>query len=88
MAKINEYFNVGDRAGINSERLLEILETMYKDLAIAVNRKPDVYTRTTDGLGTDSFLSNGDISINLNTNKVEMITNHPTSSSVTWTTLS
>jgi hypothetical protein len=64
------------------------LQRMYTDLAVAINRKPDIYQRTTDGQINDTFLANGDININLNTNKVEMLTNHPTSTTVTWTQLS
>ena len=77
MAKIPEFFQVGDRSQMTVEKLLVIVETMYRDLAIAVNRKPDVYERTTDGQTGDTFLSNGDLNINSLTNKVEMITNHP-----------
>jgi hypothetical protein len=70
------------------EKLLDIIEDMYRQLAVALNRKPDVVTRDTDGQTTETFLSNGDININLSTNKVEMLTNHVDASTVTWTTLS
>lgn len=88
MAKIPEYLNVGSREEMTIEELLRVIEKMYIDISTALNRKPDIYQRTTDGLSTDTFLSNGDININLNTNKVEMLTNHPTSTTVTWTQLS
>jgi len=88
MAKILEYLNVGNRQDMTVEELLLIIEKMYIDLATAINRKPDVYQRTTDGLVSDTFLSNGDLNINLNTNKVEMLTNHDTSTTVIWTALS
>lgn len=88
MAKIPEFYNVGDRDSITPERLLVILEDMYSQIATSLNQKADVVERSTDGQTTDTFLSNGTININLNTNKVEMLTNHDTSSSVTWTTLS
>lgn len=61
---------------------------MYEDLATAVNGKPDLYQRTTDGQTTDTFLAQGAININLNTNKVEMLTNHSSPSVVVWTQLS
>ena len=70
------------------EELVEKLQRMYTDLATAINQKPDLVQRTTDGLTTDTFLSQGTININLTTDKVEMLTNHPTQTSVTWTTLS
>lgn len=88
MAKVPEYYNVGDRTQMTVEKLLVIVEDMYRDLAIALNRKPDVYERNTDGQSSDTFLSNGDININRLTDKVEMITNHPTAATVTWTQLS
>ncbi len=88
MAKIAEFYQVGDRSQMTVEKLLVIVENMYRDLAVAVNRKPDVYEREVDGQSTDTFLSNGDININRLTDKVEMLTNHTSSTSVTWTQLS
>ncbi len=88
MAKVQEFYNVGDRTNVTVEQLLDIIEDMYKVLAIAVNTKPDIYQRSTNGLVTDTFLSNGDININTSTLRVEMLTAHPTVSTVTWTTLS
>ena len=88
MAKIPEVFNFGNRENLDIPGLLLILERMYIDLAIAINRKPDVFERTTDGQVSDTILSNGSININLNTNKVEMLTNHVNTTTVTWTKLS
>lgn len=88
MAKIPEIYGVGDRGEIDVEELLVILEDMYRTLAIAINRKPDIYTRDTDGQTTDVLLSDGDINVNLSTNKVEMLTNHTSTTAVTWTQLS
>ena len=88
MAKITEYFNFGESENMTQEELMLRLQRMYTDLAVAINRKPDIYQRTTDGQISDTFLANGDININLNTNKVEMLTNHTTSTTVTWTQLS
>jgi len=88
VAKLTEYFAFGNVEDNNLEELIKNLERMYTDLAVAINSKPDVYQRTTDGQTTDTFLSNGDININSTTNKVEMLTAHPTQASVTWTTLS
>ena len=86
MAKVPEYYNIGNRENLTIERLLEILEDMYKQLAIAVNKKPDLYQRTTDGLVSDTILGNGTININTNTQKVEMLVDR-TSTTVTWKTL-
>ena len=88
MPKILEYLNVGNREDMTVEELLRIIEKMYIDISTALNKKPDIIQRTTNGLATDTFLSNGDININLSTNKVEMLTNHTSSTNVTWTQLS
>jgi hypothetical protein len=87
LSKISETFNVGDRENISPERLLLLLETMYFDLASAINRKPDVYERDTDGLTTDIALSNGDININTTTENVEMLTSHTDPTTVIWTAI-
>jgi len=88
MAKVPETYDVGDSENISPERLLRIMQDMYKDLAIQLNKKPDLYQRSTDGLVTDTFLSNGDININTTTKKVEMLTEHTSSTIVGWTQLS
>jgi len=84
MAKIPEYYNVGNRDNITNEELLRIMEDMYKKIAIALNKKPDIFERETNGLSTDTQLSIGSININTNTNKIEMLVAHPTAASVTW----
>lgn len=88
MARISETFDFGNVDDISIEELLWNLQIMYTQLAVAINTKPDIVQRDTDGQNSDTFLSNGDININTNTLKVEMLTSHPTSSTVTWTTLS
>ena len=88
MARISETFNFGDRSDISPEKLYELLERMYMDLAEAINSKPDLYQRETDGQTTDTFLAQGSININLSTDKVEMLTNHLSQTAVTWTKLS
>lgn len=88
MARIPENFNIGDRSELTIDGLLLILERMYADLAIAVNGKPDLYQRQVNGQTDDTFLAQGSININLNTNKVEMLTNHVNPTTVTWTQLS
>jgi len=86
MAKVPEYYNIGSREDLTVERLLEVLEDMYKQLAIAVNKKPDLYIRGTDGQVTDTFLNNGDLNLNSTTQKVEMLVDR-TAIAVTWKTL-
>lgn len=88
MPKIIEYLNVGNRENLTVQELLLIVEKAYQDIATALNKKPDIIQQTTDGSTSDTFLSNGDIHINLSTNKVEMLTNHDTESTVIWTQLS
>lgn len=88
MPKIAETFSLPKSGDLSQEELLNLIETLYRDLAIAINRKPDIITRNTDGVATETFLSNGDININLTTDKVEMVTNHTSSTNITWTQLS
>lgn len=88
MARIPETFNFGDAVGLTTEELTIKLQRMYTDLAEAVNSKPDLVQRTIDGQTTDTFLAQGTININLNTDKVEMLTNHVNPTTVTWTQLS
>lgn len=88
MAKINETYPLGDTSKLTSEDLARILADMYRDLAVAINQKPDIIIRTTDGLATDTFLSNGTINVNTATDKVEVLTNHTSTSNVTWTPVS
>ena len=92
MVKIPETYNVGDRDNITQERLLELLEDMYTQLAVAINQKPAIYTRNVSGTPTaasaaDDFVSIGDINIKTDTGDVEIATQHDTSSTVVWTTL-
>ncbi len=86
MPRISETYNLGSIEDL--EELIRQLQEMYTQLAVAINQKPDVYQRTTDGQTTETFLANGDININLNTNKVEMLTNHVDPTTVIWSTLS
>jgi len=87
MAKIPEHYNMGSREKVTPERLFELIERMYTDIAVAVNKKPDIYETDVDGVVGATYLANGDININNATNKVEMVTNHG-STTVTWKTLS
>jgi hypothetical protein len=84
MAKISEYYNIGNRNDLSQERLLEIIEDMYQILATAVNKKPDFFERSTDGQTADTELANGSLNLNSSTKKIEMLVDHPTSSTVTW----
>lgn len=88
MARIPETFNIGDNQDLSLEKLLELMQRMYTDLAEAVNSKPDLYQRDIDGLTTDTFLANGSININTTTLKVQMLTRHINPTTVTWTQLS
>ncbi len=85
--KISEEFNVGAADNMSPSDLLRVMTTMYRELAIAINRKPDIIERTVDGVVTDTFLSNGDININTSTDNVEMLTNHTSATAVNWKTL-
>lgn len=88
MARLPESFPIGQNENIDLETLLELMQRMYTDLAIAINQKPDLVQRTTDGQPNDGFLDQGTININTGTLKVEMLTAHTGQTSVTWTKLS
>lgn len=88
MARISEFFDFGDKDNLSLEELMVQLERMYTDLAVAINSKPDLVQRNVDGQVGDTFLAQGTININLNTDKVEMLTNHTSPTAVTWTQLS
>ena len=49
MAKVRENINFGDEESITIKSLIAILDEAYRDLAIAVNKKPDLYYRASDG---------------------------------------
>ena len=68
------------------EQLLDTMLDMYTQIAMQLNKKPDVYQRETDGQASDTFLSEGDININTTTQKVEMLVDR-TATTVTWKTL-
>ena len=88
MARLPDFFNIGNVNDIDNQQLLIILERMYLDLAEAINAKPDLVIRTVDGQTSDTFLADGTLNINSSTNKVQMLTNHTSATTVTWTTLS
>jgi len=88
MAKLSETYQAGSTDNLSIEQLYLIILDMYKDLAVAVNRKPDIVKRDTDGLTTDVLLAIGTININTTTLKVEMLTDHIDPTTVVWTTLS
>ncbi len=76
MGRVIETFTYGTQDDLTLESLLVLLERAYIDLARAVNTKPDVYERATDGLTTDVGLANGSININTSTLKIEMLAKH------------
>lgn len=85
MAKIPESYSYGDNEETTIEDIKDIVKDIYKDLAVAINKKPDIYFRSSNGLPSDTLLSIGDININSNTGKVETLVAHPTQTTVTWT---
>lgn len=87
MGRIPDTFNFGSTEEMSIEELVDKLQRMYMDLAEAVNSKPDLYQRETDGQVDDTILAQGSININLLTDKVEMLTNHTSPTTVLWKTL-
>ncbi len=91
MPKIPSEYDVGANDELTVEDLARVMEDMYRQLALAINRKPDIIQRTVAGQTSDTFLSNGDINIKddgVNPLLVEMLTRHDTATTVTWTQLS
>lgn len=94
MAKLSENYEMGNLQDLSPPELARRIQEMYTQLARAINQKPDLVFikdgdgNPVDGSGTETFLSNGTINVNTSTLKVEMLTDHPTTSTVTWTTLS
>ena len=94
MGRLAENYELGNEKDMQPEEMLRRIQEMYTQLARAINLKPDLVFTTSDsttpadGSTSATFLSNGTININTTTDKVEMITNHPTASTVTWVTLS
>jgi len=88
VARVSDYYDFGDPKDMDFEQLIINLERMYTDIATALNSKPDLYERDTDGLVSDTFLAQGSININSTTRKVQMLTAHTSPTAVIWTTLS
>jgi hypothetical protein len=89
MASIPEYFNIGETDTKDPEQMVRLLQQMYTDLAQAINQKPDLVVRETNGSTTETFLSNGTINVNTLTDTVEVLTSrNATGSAVVWTTIS
>lgn len=87
MPKIAETYPIGDVKNMTLEQLAWMLSDMYRDLAIAINKRIEVIERTTNGQATDTSYSNGTVNINTSTNNVEMLTNHDTATTVIWSAL-
>jgi len=86
MAKIPENLDLGNVEELTIEDLSRIISDMYKDIAVALNKKAEVYTRNTDGQASDISLGTGSININKLTQKVEILVDR-TATTVTWKTL-
>ena len=84
VGKLPVSFPMGKKEDLTIEQLYEIIEDMYKELALAINQKPDIYERATDGQTDDTILSNGDININTTSGKVEMLIEHSSDVAVVW----
>jgi len=88
VGKLAQRLEIGRRDSLTTQDVADIIENMYAELADAINRKPDIIERETDGQADDVLLSNGSFNINSSTGKVEILTEHTSSSAVTWVQLS
>lgn len=88
MAKVRENLNLGDKENITLKDLIDIIDEAYRDLAIALNKKPDIYLRELDGDTADNFLSDGDLNVNTSTNNIEIVSSRSADgSTLFWKTL-
>ena len=88
MAKIRETINFGNKEDLPLDLIAKEFEKAHKDLAIAVNGKPDLVVRDVAGSNTENFLSDGTINIDTTGPTVEIITSRSASgATVTWTAI-
>ncbi len=91
MTKIKEEFPIGNVDEMDVKELARVLQEMYRDLAVEVNKKPSIITRFDsagtgiDGQTTDNFPSIGDINVNQTTDTVEVLTRLTNPQTVVWT---
>lgn len=90
MGKLSENYEIGNLADLSTPELARRLQEMYTQLARAINLKADLVVRDTAVVGDETFLSDGTIYINngVAPNTVQVLTDHPTTTAVTWTTVS
>ncbi|MEK9713879.1 MAG: hypothetical protein VW258_15045 [Thalassolituus sp.] len=89
MPDLPETFNFGDRSNVTPEKLLQILEDMYEQLASEINQKPNVYyatdgTNPRNGNSEDTHVKNGDFNVNTTSRAVEVATRDETTGAVFW----
>lgn len=86
MPKIAEEYPFGDPRTMSLEELANTLKEMYRDLAIAINKKPDVYFDDADAPTDAVYLSDGDLWVNQDSGneKVQILERHDSTSAVTW----
>lgn len=89
MPKVKDRLIIGDKSQITVEKLLEIIEDLYSELARAINSGPSIYVQeATDANATYTFASIGDIHIRKDSATIKMCTDHTDSVTVQWTTIS
>ena len=85
MAKIPESLNIGDPSKLTTEDLLNIITDLYKEIAVNLNKKIEVYERDA-GLPSDTLLAVGTVNINTDTQTVQMLVKK-VPGTATWKTL-
>ena len=87
MGRLSENYELGSNDDLTQEELFSRIQEMYTQLARAINQKADLVVRDVDGVATDVFLSEGTININTTTDNVQILTNHTSTTNVTWTNI-
>lgn len=90
MARLSENYELGNDKDLSFNELLKRIQEMYTQLARAINQKADVVVRNSATDNSETFLSDGTIYINQGAtpSTVQILSKHPTRTSVIWTTIS
>lgn len=84
MSKLQTDYIISNKENLDIKDILDILQDMYKKIVRELNKKPDIIIKDSDGSVSDAFLSDGDININSDTEKVEILIAHDSQKTVKW----
>ena len=90
MTKIPAKLRLGKELEGDSKDIMKIMDETYLDIAPSVNRKPDLYIRTTDPTSADWQFDIGTFIFNITTPKLHIlrsVDNTTTPPTATWTVI-